>query len=97
MPPPSEIAAPASASKLGRWLKKVEASASPAAATLEAAPQDPVRRCCEAVRASWQAADAAAAFGGMAAAEWTKLEQEKKALDNLMQMVSNRALGNGPV
>jgi hypothetical protein len=46
-----------------------------------------VRRCCAAVRAAWKAADAAAECGGTGAGEWAKLEQEKKALDNLMQMV----------
>jgi hypothetical protein len=91
-PPPTEESGASGGSKLGRWLKKVEASAAPAAPTPdEGGSEDPVRRCCEAVRAAWKAADEAAACGGMASAEWTKLEQEKKALDNLMQMVRDSA------
>jgi hypothetical protein len=95
-PAPPPLPAPASSeSKLGRWLKKVEQNpAAPAPGPADAAPGkgegDVVRRCCAAVRAAWKAADAAAECGGAGAGEWAKLEQEKRALDNLMQMVPPR-------
>ena len=87
-PPPAAEAPPSG--KLGRWLKKVEATAAPGKDGAGDAEEHPVRRCCAAVRAAWKAADEAAACGGMGAGEWAKLEQEKKALDNLMEMVPRR-------
>jgi len=92
----SKAEEPAQNGKLSRWLKRAEKKADPEPEKPKEPEEhvdesstdalDVTKRCCKRVRAAWEATDKAG--GGSAfLKEKAQLAEEKRALENLMQMV----------